>query len=151
MGCLVTAFLWGIFCIIFANPIGFGAAVSAGILLSIALVTMHLASLTPAMIGDAAKCVDQKMLDEAAVAAKAWFKRRRSLMVPISKKWREHDRRERLERAMMDRYAEKKTHDDDEDQQEEGRTTAREAADSIRNLRLGMLYEDVDAMYRKEK
>ena len=50
--------LWGIFCIIFINPLGMGIMITCLSLLSFVVLTMNLIALTPRNLGQASACVD---------------------------------------------------------------------------------------------
>jgi hypothetical protein len=152
-GVLGTALIWGIFCIIFVNPVGLGVGIVASVLLGVSWLTLTLISLTPQLLGDAARCVDQSMIDQSVDIAKDWFHKRRTIVVPHSEKWRELDQREKMEKAMLDRYANNNDDDDDQDQKKEqdGRTTAIAAATEIQNRSRGMAYEDMASYYNKTR
>ena len=57
----------------FVNPIGFGVAITAGMLLAFTAVTLHLISLTPQLLGQATKCVDQNLLEYSGAEACKYF------------------------------------------------------------------------------
>jgi hypothetical protein len=146
---LATALAWGIFCIIFVNPVGLGVAITASVLLGVSVLTLFLVSLTPQTLGEAARCVDSKMIGDASTIAKEWFHRRRTIVVPQSAKWREHDQKEKMEKAMLDRYSSHtQDEEEEEDKEEEGRTTAVAAATEIQNRTRGMAYEDMASYYK---
>ena len=150
-GVLATALIWGIFCIIFVNPVGLGVGITASVLLGVSWMTLTLVSLTPQLLGDAARTTDQSMLDQSVKIAKEWFHKRRAIVVPQSAKWREHDRREKMEKAMLDRYAVQDDEDEDDQQEKEDRTTAVAAATELQNRTRGMAYEDTQAYYNKTR
>ena len=150
-GTLATALAWGIFCIIFVNPVGLGVAITATVLLSVSVLTLFLVSLTPQTLGEAARCVDASMIKDASQIAKEWFHRRRTIVVPQSATWRERDAKEKMEKAMLDRYSDKANAEDEDDKEEEGRTTALAAATEIQNRMRGMAYEDMTSYYKGVK
>ena len=150
-GVLGTALIWGIFCIIFVNPIGLGVAIVASVLLGVCWLTLTLVSLTPQLLGDASRCVDQQMIEQSISIAKDWFHKRRTIVVPHSAKWRELDIREKREKAMLDRYANNEDDEEDEDEQQDGRTTAIAAATELQNRTRGMAYEDMQSYYNKTR
>jgi hypothetical protein len=150
-GVLATALIWGIFCIIFVNPVGLGVGITAAVLLGVSWLTLTMISLTPQLLGDAARTTDQAMIDQSIKISKEWFHKRRTIVVPQSAKWREHDRREKMEKAMLDRYAANSDEDEEDQKEEEGRTTAIAAATEIQNRMRGMAYEDMQSYYNKKR
>ena len=148
---LATALIWGIFCIIFVNPVGLGVGITASVLLGVSWLTLTLVAMTPQLLGDAARTTDQPMIDQSIIIAKEWFHKRRTIVVPQSSKWREHDRREKMEKAMLDRYATHEDEEEDDDKEEDGRTTAIAAATEIQNRMRGMAYEDMQSYYSQTR
>ena len=131
-GGFAVTLLWGIFCIMFVNPIGFGVAITAGMLLAFTAVTLHLISLTPQLLGQATKCVDQNLLELSGAEACKYFELRRSMVTPKSRKWSRIDEKEAEEKRMLNRYA-NKTSEDEGPRQEPGRSKAFKAAKQIEN------------------
>ena len=54
-----TFMLWGIFCIVFINPLGMGIMITCLSLLSFVVLTMNLIAVTPRNLGQASACVDE--------------------------------------------------------------------------------------------
>ena len=134
--------IWGIFCIMFVNPLGLGVAITSIMLLVFAAVTMHLVSLTPQLMGKATKCVDQNLLEFSGSEACKYFELRRSMLNPISRKWQKVDQREREEKRMLNRYAKQEA--EETSIEEPGRSQALKAAESLDGLVLAMGYENYD-------
>ena len=107
-GGFAVTLLWGIFCIMFVNPIGFGVAITAGMLLAFTAVTLHLISLTPQLLGQATKCVDQNLLEYSGAEACKYFELRRSMVTPRSRKWARKDEKAAEEKRMLNRYKAKR-------------------------------------------
>ena len=142
----VVTLVWGIFCIMFVNPLGLGVAITSTMLLAFAGVTMHLVSLTPQLLGKATACVDQTLLEFSGEEAKKYFELRRSMLNPKSRKWMKIDEKEKEEKRMLNRYA--KQEDSNADTVEEpGRSKALKAAESLEGLKLSMFFENFDDFY----
>ena len=78
-GGFAVTLLWGIFCIMFVNPIGFGVAITAGMLLAFTAVTLHLISLTLSYL-DRQQNVLIRTLEYSGAEACKYFKLRRSMV-----------------------------------------------------------------------
>ena len=125
--------LWGIFCIIFINPLGLGVLITFLSLVAFIVLTMNLIALTPRNLGEASQCVDKSTLDFASNEARREFKRRRSKITFRSAKWEAIEQEQQRAQAILDKYAIRKRMKEDKPEAE-GRMSASAAAKTLRKL-----------------
>ncbi len=125
--------LWGIFCIIFINPLGLGVMITCLSLVAFIVLTMNLIALTPRNLGEASQCVDDSTLQFSSKEARREFKRLRSRITFRSAKWEAIAEEQERAQAILDKYAIRKRMKE-EKPEAEGRMSASMASKMLRKL-----------------
>jgi hypothetical protein len=125
--------LWGIFCIVFINPLGMGIMITCLSLLSFIVLTMNLIALTPRNLGQASACVDEGTVDFASAESRREFHRLRSSITFRSVKWTAIDEEQTRAQAILDKYAIRKKLKE-EVTEEEGRMSAAAASNMLKKM-----------------